>query len=70
MKTVYYSIESSKEIKNQYVLWKNTEIKIKDGIGSYGCFRVFRGLKKDIKSYCKDNKIRIRGGFNGCFNKT
>lgn len=70
MKKVYYTIESSKEIKGKYVLWKNTEIKIKEGIGSYGCFNVFRGLKKDIKKYCKDNKIKVWGEFNGCFNKT
>ena len=68
MQRIYYTIESSKEIKNQFVLWKNTEI-IKNSIGSYGCFKVFRGLKKDIKKYCKDNKIRIKGGIkNVCFN--
>lgn len=68
MKKVYYTIESSKEVKGQYVLWKNTEI-IKNNIGSVGCFKVFRGLKKDIKAYCKENKIRVRGGISGCFNK-
>lgn len=67
MKKVYYTIEQSKEFKNQYVLWINTE-KSKNGIGSCGCFKVFRGLRKDVKAYCKDNKIRIRGGINGCFN--
>lgn len=69
MKKVYYTIESSKEFNNQYVLWKNTE-KIKNGLGSFGCFKVFHGFKKDVKAYCKDNKIRIRGGINGCFSKT
>lgn len=67
MKKVCYSIEPSKEIKGHYVLWKNTE-NTKNNIGSVGCFNIFRGLKKDIKKYCKENKIRIKGGINGCFN--
>lgn len=67
MKKVYYTIEASKEFNKQYVLWKNTE-NIKDNIGSLGCFKVTRGFKKDIKKYCKDNKIRVKGGISGCFN--
>ena len=49
MKKVYYTIESSKEFNNQYVLWKNTE-KIKNGLGSFGCFKVFHGFKKRCES--------------------
>lgn len=67
MKKVYYTIQPSEEIDGQYVLWRNTE-NIKDNIGSFGCFKVTRGLKKDVKKYCKDNKIRVKGGINGCFN--
>lgn len=65
MKKVYYTIQPSKEIDGQYVLWRNIKI-IKDNIGSFGCFRVIRGFKKDIKKYCKDNKIRVKGIINGC----
>lgn len=66
MKKVYYTIESSKEVEGQYVLWKNTE-NIKNNIGSFGCYKVFRGLKKDIKEYCKENKIRVKGGIRWIF---
>lgn len=66
MKKVYYTIESSNQNKVYYTIWKNTE-SYKKGIGSFGCYNVFTGFKRDVKRYCKDNKIRIRGGINGCF---
>lgn len=68
MKKVYYTIEPSKEYKNRYVLWRNTE-NIKDNIGVFGCYNVLTGFKKEIKKYCRDNRIRVKGGLNGCFSK-
>ncbi len=68
MNKVYYSIEKSIENNVFYTLWKNTEC-IKSGQGSFGCYKVFSGFKRDIKKYCKDNKVRIKGGINGCFSK-
>ena len=53
----------AKDKSNEYIVWLHIE-NLNNEIGSIGCYNLFKGNKQQCKKFCKENKIRIKGGIN------